>query len=255
MVVNGREPPKGQYSYKNKQVKKDSDKNKSHSKMFPFITQTWNPLGGECLHKCVYCWATALKERYPNLKAKYGGTARIIDKEFKRIANFKATDFIFVCDMTDLFGYWVPNELIQQILIAIKDSPAQFLLLTKNPKRYNDLISIGIHIPLNCILGATIESDINHLLTVPVSNRLESLANLSDMGYPVMISIEPIMKFDYTNFGTWLRYIMPKFVAVGYDNYNHGLPEPSLEETLRLIALMQAAGIVVYKKTLREAKP
>jgi DNA repair photolyase len=223
-------------------------------KMFPFITQTWNPLGGECLHKCSYCWATALKERYPNLKSKYGGQARIIDKEFKRIAAFKSTDFIFVCDMTDLFGYWVRDELIQEIFEAIKTSSAQFLLLTKNPKRYNDLISIGIHIPLNCILGATIESDKDHKIIVPVSSRLEALADLSDMGYPVMMSIEPIMQFDYTNFATWLRYIRPKFVAVGYDNYNHGLPEPSLDETLQLIAMMQASGIVVYKKTLREAQ-
>lgn len=222
-------------------------------KMFPFITQTWNPLGGECLHKCPYCWATALKERYPNLKTKYGGEARIIDREFKRIASFKATDFIFVCDMTDLFGYWVSNSLIQQIFEVIKTSPAQFLFLTKNPKRYHDLISIGIHIPLNCILGATIESDKDHFITVPVSSRLEAVADLSEMGYPVMLSIEPILKFDYQNFANWLRLIMPKFVAVGYDNYNHGLPEPSLEETLNLIAMLQAAGVIVYKKTLRES--
>ena len=220
-------------------------------KMFPFITQTWNPLGGECLHKCSYCWATALKQRYPNLQTKYGGPARIIDKEFNRIKSFKETDFIFVCDMTDLFGHWVPDEIIQRIFEAIKVSPAKFLLLTKNPRHYRDLIAIGIHIPLNCTVGCTIESDIDHLITVPVSSRLEAMADLSTMGYPIMLSIEPIMQFT-PDFITWRRYIHPKFVAVGYDNYNHGLPEPSLKATMQLIEAIENFGITVYRKTLRE---
>lgn len=225
---------------------------KTKSKMFPFITQTWNPLGGECLHKCRYCWATALKNKYPNLKTKYGGEARIIEKEFNRIKSFKATDFIFVCDMTDLFGYWVPDNLIQRIFEAIKVSPAKFLFLTKNPKHYRDLIAVGVHIPLNCTVGCTIESDMDHLITVPATNRLEAMADLSDMGYhPMMISIEPIMQFS-PEFITWLRYIHPEFVAVGYDNYKHGLPEPSLAETQKLINELEAFGIKVYRKTLRE---
>jgi DNA repair photolyase len=223
------------------------------SKMFPFITQTWNPLGGECLHKCRYCWATALKNKYPNLKTKYGGEPRIVEKEFNRVKSFKATDFIFVCDMTDLFGYWVPDEIIQHIFEDITGSPAKFLLLTKNPKHYHDLIAIGVHIPLNCVLGCTIESDIDHLITVPVKSRLQAMADLSAMGYPVMLSVEPIMKFDLARFPLWIAKIKPKFVAVGYDNYNHGLPEPSLEATLHLIELLEKAGITVYRKTLREA--
>jgi hypothetical protein len=40
-----------------------------------------------------------------------------------------------------------------------------------------------------------------------------------------------------------------------YDNYAHGLVEPKLADVLLLIGHLEAAGITVYRKTLREAKP
>lgn len=32
------------------------------SRMFPFITCTWNPLCGRCQHECDYCWARELAQ-------------------------------------------------------------------------------------------------------------------------------------------------------------------------------------------------
>lgn len=225
------------------QQKKVSEKTKS--KMFPFITQTWNPIGGECLHKCRYCWATALKNKYPNLKTKYDGQPRIIDKEFNRAKSFKATDFIFVCDMTDLFGHWVPTELIQQIFEAIKRSPAKFLLLTKNPARY-----LEFEIPKNCICGATIETDI----TWDVSDappQLERFAAMRKLKHPrLMISVEPVMDFT-PDFQNQIFSVYPEFIAVGYDNYNNGLTEPELDDVEALIHGCENRGIKVYRKTLR----
>jgi hypothetical protein len=45
----------------------------------------------------------------------------------------------------------------------------------------------------------------------------------------------------------------PRAVAIGYDNYDNKLPEPSLTKTLQLIDSLEKAGITVYRKTLREA--
>ncbi len=231
-------------------------------RMFPFITKnhkksgdTWNPLGGKCLHACRYCWVEDLKKKFPYMKEKYSGQPRIFPKELERIKEFTAANFVFVCDCTDLFGHWVPTELIQQILDAIKRSPAKFLLLTKNPQRYRELISIGIPIPLNCVLGCTVESDRTYLLSgQPEIARLETMAELTAMGYPVMLSIEPIMAFNPATFPLWIARVAPKFVAVGYDNYAHGLVEPALADVLLLIGHLEAAGITVYRKTLREAR-
>ena len=221
-------------------------------KMFPFINaKPWNPLGGECLHSCRYCWVENLKKLYPALKAKYSGTPRIIEHELKRISQYKAGDFAFVCDCTDLFGHWVPTEYIQRIFEAMKNSPAKFLLLTKNPKRYRMLISIGVTIPSNCVLGATIESDKDHLLSgPPESQRLEAITELKQMGYPTMISVEPVLDFT-DDYPFKIIEAHPDFIAVGYDNYNHNLPEPRLSLTEALARIVEDAKITVYRKTMR----
>jgi hypothetical protein len=70
--------------------------------------------------------------------------------------------------------------------------------------------------------------------------------------YPLMLSIEPIMKFTDV-FPALILAIKPKFVAIGYDNYGNNLPEPSLAETEQLITTLKKAGITVYRKTIREA--
>jgi DNA repair photolyase len=217
-------------------------------KMFNFITATWNPLGGECLHKCSYCWARQLASK--NKMDKYTGKARLFDKELHK--HFKADDFVFVCDMTDLFGAWVPTEIIQAIFESISKSPAKFLLLTKNPEKYRQLIATGVPIPLNCVLGCTVESDVDHLSSgMQERARLMVMMELQLMGYPVMLSIEPIMDYS-TNFLYLIKDAKPDFVAIGYDNYNNGLPEPYLAKTMGLIQALEQDGIKVYRKTLRE---
>jgi DNA repair photolyase len=190
---------------------------------------------------------------FPGVKEKYSGAARTNAKWLNEIKQFTKDDYVFVCDMTDLFGAWVPTEIIQQVFIAISNSPAKFLLLTKNPERYRQLISIGVLIPQNCVLGCTVESDVDHLSSGMMEQaRLMVMSELSAMGYPVMLSIEPIMQFDVVRFPLWIAKVNPKFVAIGYDNYGNNLSEPELKTTLHLIELLEQSGIKVYRKTLRE---
>jgi DNA repair photolyase len=226
-------------------------------RMFPFITATWNPLAGECLHKCRYCWVNQLKTKFPAVKRKYSGEPRLVKKEITnakggKYAYWNMDDFVFVCDCTDLFGHWVPDELIMQVLEAIKYRTNRFLLLTKNPQRYLQLIEKGVEIPQNCVLGCTVESDRTYLLSgQPEIKRLEAMAELSAMGYPVMLSIEPIMAFNPVTFPLWIARVAPKFVAVGYDNYKHDLLEPTQAEAFELANTLEKAGIRVYRKTFR----
>lgn len=47
---------------------------------------------------------------------------------------------IFVCSMADLFGKWVPDEWLQEVLQACDAAPQhRYLFLTKNPDRYLEL--------------------------------------------------------------------------------------------------------------------
>ena len=54
---------------------------------------------------------------------------------------------IFVCSMADLFGEWVPDEWIREIVVACDAAPQHcYLFLTKNPSRYKELDSL-VHWP------------------------------------------------------------------------------------------------------------
>ena len=51
---------------------------------------------------------------------------------------------IFVCSMADLFGEWVPDEWILEVMEACVKAPQhRYMFLTKNPSRYVDLFSRG----------------------------------------------------------------------------------------------------------------
>lgn len=226
------------------------------SKMFPFITETWNVVIG-CKHDCSYCWAQKLAEgRLKSLGGRYvdGFKPKLIEKELHR--KFKPDAFVFVSDMGDMFGDWVPKEWIIKVINHIKKFPdTTFLFLTKNPNRYFEFLEI---IPQNVILGATIETnrDYKHISkALSVAKRFEAMSRIET--HRCFISIEPIMYFDFNKFADMIYDIHPVMVAIGYDNYSNNLKEPSLAKTMKLIREiqdMEDGDIFVYRKTLREKR-
>jgi protein gp37 len=223
---------------------------KTYSKMFPFITATWNPLGGECPHNCKGCWAKAYINRIK--MAKYHGAYTIDKKQINK--KFKAGSFVFVCDMIDLFAANVPMVAVMTILRRIEAQPdVTFLLLTKNP-RYMWLMEL----PKNVVAGATIETEFdprlygfNYSLAPLMKDRIQAMIDIKDSRK--FISIEPIMDFSPGVFLSAIKNIKPEFIAVGFDNYNSGLPEPeSLQKVLDFISEVEKLGIKVYRKTIRE---
>lgn len=217
--------------------------------MFDFVTESkFNPLAGECQHNCDYGWCRELVRKY-NLQ-KYVGVTRIDLKVLNR--RFTADDVVFLCDMNDLFGAWVDRAQIKRILDYVSNSPATFLALTKNPARY-----LEFQLPSNLIAGATIECDCSqkiHSQAPPPLTRLLAFEELKHL-YK-MVCVEPIMDFSNVNrFGGLILRCKPQFVAVGYDNYKHGLPEPPLRMTNDLIEFLEEHGVYVFKKTLRECTP
>lgn len=227
---------------------------KNHGKMFNIVTATWNPISG-CLYNCNYCWArdlavTKLKNSHRYSK---GFKPSLNESEFS--IKFGKGDLIFVSDMGDMFANFVPTEWIARVLDHIRQFPeADFLFMTKNPKRYLELLP---QIPENAILGATIETTCDEIIqTDKVSN-----APLPTQRYKAMktldwkrkiVSIEPIMDFDQNTFTKWIEEINPFIVYVGYDNYCHKLREPTLKQTTELMEKLSETSLVI-KKTLRPA--
>lgn len=123
---------------------------------------TWNPVTG-CLHGCEYCYARKIAERFsteeknkrPYLPVLDVPTRRVRTKPEQYPYGFKPTFHrykldepqhwkkprnIFVCSMADLFGAWVSDEWIRQVLEACDAAPQhRFFFLTKNPSRYKEL--------------------------------------------------------------------------------------------------------------------
>ena len=222
------------------------------SKMFHLVTRTWNPVTG-CRHNCVYCWARRLaEEKLKYMSRKYARGFEPTLHPWELDARFGPGEFVFVCDMGDLFGWWVPAEWIRAVLHVVERYPrTTFLFLTKNPKRY-----LQFDFPGNCILGATIETDDDELYrsygisgAPPPGERIDAMINLRHRRK--LVSVEPVLAFT-AEFPSKITLIGPEIVYVGYDNYGCGLPEPPLSDTLWLIESLERAGITVYRKTLRE---
>jgi len=95
---------------------------------------------------------------------------------------------IFVCSMADLFGEWVPDEWIDEIIkIAARNPRHRFLFLTKNPKRYMELAGKGMLPAIeNAWFGSTI--------TTPDDKFWWSHA------HNTFVSIEPILA-DFGSIG------------------------------------------------------
>ncbi len=164
-------------------------------------------------------------------------------------------DLIFVSDMADMFANFIPDNWIKQVLNHISRFPeADFLFMTKNPKRYLELLS---YIPKNAILGATIETTNDEIIqtdkvsTAPLpSERYQAMKTLD--WERKIVSIEPILDFDLTTFVKWIDNINPFIVYVGYDNYCHKLREPTLENTMNLMQKLPESTLVI-KKSIRPA--
>ena len=233
-------------------ISKEHLSKKEDSRMFNFITKTWNPVVG-CKYDCCYCWARRLAKGKLKDTTRYknGFHPQKISKELHK--RFYGEKIVFVSDMGDLWGDWVPTKWIEAVLDTIKSSESSFLFLTKNPNRYLELLDI---IPKNGILGATVETNRD---TSPFSKAPLPLARLKAMetlrlnwNGDIMISIEPIMDFDSIILLKSLQIIKPSFVVIGKDNYKNNLPEPDLEKILSFSSELECFTRVIFKNSLRK---
>ena len=139
---------------------------------------SWNPVTG-CYRGCSYCYARHIAVRFGahvkewqwedvhELDAPWETTFYDDDKvtvlqktkcpypfDFEPTLHryrmdipkkWKKPKNIFVCSMADLFGKWVKEKWIWEVITACKEAPQhRYLFLTKNPNRYVELIQKNI---------------------------------------------------------------------------------------------------------------
>lgn len=223
---------------------------KSTGNMYPWVTHTHCHLGGECPHRCVYCYVNSFPFGRP---PKYSGPLCLIEKEFS--VNYRKGKTIFVENCNDLFAAEVPDEFIAQILAHCRNWPENvFVFQTKNPGRYLEWLSL---MPSSFVLGCTIETNriINGISKAPPpSDRAREMNCLT--GQRRFITIEPVLDFDVDILADWIRRINPEFLNLGADSKNNGLPEPTVEKIMALVSKLHEYGIELREKhNLQRLKP
>lgn len=213
---------------------------KSQGNMYDWVTHMHTHLGGECSHKCSYCY---VQRGRAQVSGKYKGPIRLIEKELQ--VNYGEGKTIFIEHMNDMFAKDIPGEWIERILAhCFQYSKNKYVFQSKNPERASGFAFVA----LDYIFGTTIESnrlygDISK--APPPILRYEGMMNISAKKF---ITIEPIMDFDVNVLAGWIKNIKPGFVNIGADSKHSGLPEPSKEKILELVAAIREAGIEIRKK-------
>ena len=88
--------------------------NKQGPDRIDWTDYTWNPVKGLCKHDCDYCYTKQFYRRF-----KHDPTVRLDEKTLN--CRFpKKPAKVFVCSSHDLFGDWIDDEWIIQVIKRIK---------------------------------------------------------------------------------------------------------------------------------------
>ena len=205
---------------------------------------SWNPVTG-CRHTCSYCYARSLAEAV-GMKRTYpvGFTPLFHHERLDAPHNTKvpakaaenpAFGRVFVCSMADLFGSWVPQEWIDQVVASTVANPQwEYLFLTKYPQRYDRL-----NLPSSGWMGASIDSQ------RVVEPTLEALRAIKGVKHK-WLSMEPLLEpIDISSFEgiDW--------VVIGAQSANKGQNEafaPQFDWVMDLVIKARRDGAKVWLK-------
>lgn len=174
---------------------------------------TWNPTAG-CMHGCTWkmpdgsvaeCYAKKIAEglaraAYPNGFEHHYWREHVLHEPLKE----KSSSKIFVGSMADLFGHWVPEEQIRQVIEVMRQANWHtFQTLSKYPIRlphFNPFpanVWVGVSLPAGQLMSQT---GAERALSAYLKQMKQIQANIRFM------SVEPLW-FDVSKvFQSWLKH-------------------------------------------------
>lgn len=204
---------------------------------------TWNPITG-CRHECPYCYARTMTARFAgdvrlNKMAKKdyflvpaadgGKEVYVLDKPminetgsplvypfgfeptFHRYrmdtpGKLKTGNNIFVGAMADVFGAWVPDEWIKEIMEACMALPIHnYLFLTKNPDRYVTMhLEEVLPVRKNMWYGATVTNSQQCYTAEAALQELSRPAHTFLSIEPILGNLSSDLEVTIANFTDWV---------------------------------------------------
>jgi protein gp37 len=212
------------------------------NEMVDWARWTWNPVTG-CKHDCVYCYARDIANRfYPEKFEPTYHADRLNAPRHTKAPNLAddvpaiqrtAWRNVFVCSMADLFGRWVPDDWITNVLDSCRKSPEwNYLFLTKFPNRYENL-----DFPETSWVGTSVDEQKR------VANAEKAFKKVK--AKVKWLSVEPMReRLKFTNLGLF------DWVVIGGQSKSSGAPEfhPEPWWALELAYEAHKAGCAVYFK-------
>ena len=217
--------------------------------MYSFVYGTYNPIKGECIHECRYCFMKGFRHRFKRLDP----TLRLDVKDLNK--SLGSGRLIFVGSSTDEFADNVPDKWITSVLDHLNEyRDNTYQLQSKNPARFHDFIEHPLFDDVErVIFCTTLESDIDHQGISKAPNmkaRAEAMKTLANKGFKTMVTVEPIMAFSNpATFADLIVSVNPVQVNIGSNSARSvNLPEPSPNEIEALIKELESRGISVHEK-------
>lgn len=209
--------------------------NRQASASIGWAPYSWNPVTG-CKHGCSYCYAARFARRGNSpLWRKYGFEPTLHVPRLDAVPPKVPAErkYCFLVSMGDLFGDWIPQYWIEDVLQATARHPDwTFLTLTKNPIRYTEIAG---SIPGNVWLGASATNKTQASAAMDAFSQVRT-------GHVRFLSCEPL--FEDVSGHLDMNHV--DWLIVGAQTNPDR--QPKFEHVKRLVSLASYSGTPVWLK-------
>jgi protein gp37 len=219
---------------------------------------TWNPVGG-CLHGCTWkmpdgsvteCYAKTIAERLASSGYKQGFEHHYWRPQaLKEPLRLKTPAGIFVGSMSDLFGHWVSEDQIRQVMNVMRQADWHtFQTLSKYPVRLPDFnpfpsnVWVGVSLPAGHLMkpegGArALMAYLRHMTLIQADVRFMSIE-------PLWFDVAPV-------FDAWLKThdrLPFEWAIIGAASSGRKIFQPKPEWVSSLLDILDEFHIPVFFK-------